>query len=150
MKILLSLIQKNYFTHVGMIYKTNDGKLYILENTHSEFYCNNKNKIVKGEGMMIEFYDRIKNSKDYRIHVVKTNIHNYININKLKNSIEKYKNYSIHDIDCIEYIVRLLYDSDVIKLPTGILNRYLFDNLLDKSNYNFDIQFEKPIIINDY
>jgi len=148
-KMVLPLIQENYATHIGMIYRDDNGKLYILENTTSEFYCHYKNKVINGEPMMVEFYDRLNQSKDYRIHIIKTNIHEHINIDKLKNSIEKYKNHTIDDINCIEYIVRLLYDSEVIKLPTGLLNRYLFDGLLDETNYNFDVIFQKPIIIKD-
>jgi hypothetical protein len=148
-KMILPLVQHNYFTHIGMIYKADNGKIYILENTVGNHFCSNKNKLVNGEVIMVDFNDRLNKLKDYRIHIVKTNIHKYINKDKLKNSIEKYKNYKITDINCIEYLTRLLYDSDIIKLPKGILNRYLFDDLLDKSNYNFDIKFEKPIIIID-
>jgi len=150
MKIILSFLQNNYFTHIGMIYKHKNGKIYILESTHSKLFCNYKNKTVNSESVMVDFYDRINNSKDYRIHIVKTNIHQYINLDKLINSIQKYKNYSTHDINCIDYIVKLLYDNDIIKLPTSIINHYLFDDILNKFNYNINIQFQKPIIINNY
>jgi hypothetical protein len=150
LKILLPFFQENHFTHIGMIYKNNDGKIYILECGGTTFYCNYQNKIVDDGVMMVDFKDRIEKAKNYRIHIVKTNIHKYINIEKLKNSIEKYKNYSLNDINCIDYVTRILYDSNVLKLPKGILNHYLFDDLLNKSNYNIDIQFEKPIIIKDY
>jgi hypothetical protein len=149
LKIVLPFFQNYHFTHIGMIYKDNDGKIYILECGGGKFYCNYLNKIIDDSVMMVDFIFRVEKATSYRIHVVKSNIHKYINIQKLKNSIEKYKNYSLSDINCIEYISRLLYDSDVLKLPTGILNRYFFDDLLDKSNYNFDVEFN-PIIIKDY
>jgi hypothetical protein len=149
MKLALPLLANNYFTHIGMIYKADNGKLYILESNPEPFFCSYQNKIIEKGVAMIEFNYRINNLNSYRIHALKTNIYQHININKLKDSIEKYKNHNFNDINCIEYVTRILYDNDVLKLPTGLLNRYLFDDLLDKSNYNFDVEF-KPIIIKDY
>jgi hypothetical protein len=149
MKLVLPSIQNYCFTHIGMIYKADNGKLYILENTPEMFYCHNLKRIVKNGVMMLDFMDRLNSIEDYRIHIVKTNIYKHINIDNLKNSIDRYKNYNMIDINCIEYITRLLYDSNVIKLPNGVINRYLFDDLLNKSNYNFDVEFN-PIIIKDY
>ena len=150
MKLFLSSVENNYFTHIGMIYKADNGKLYILENGGESFFCSYQNKVIDKAVMMVDFLDRINNTNNYRIHIVKTNIHKHIDIDRLKKSIEKYKNYTLKDINCIDYIVRLLYDSDIIKLPRGAaMPYYLFDSILDKSNYNFDIEFN-PIIIKDY
>ena len=151
MKFILPLVQQNsYFTHIGMIYKADNGKLYILESNGEPFFCSHQNKLIDKGIAMIDFNDRIDQSNRHRIHIIKTNIYKYINTDKLKKSIEKYKNYDIDQINCIEYVTRLLYDTDILKLPTGLLNRYLFDDLLNKSNYNIDVQFEKPIIIKNY
>ena len=147
-KIILPLIQQNYFTHIGMIYKASNRKIYILESTTNSNYCHINNKLVNSQVMIVDFNERINKATSYRIHIVKTNIYQHININNLKNSIEKYKNYTFNDINCIEYITRLLYDSN--KLLIGLLNRYSFNDILDKTNYNFDVRFDKPIIIKDY
>ncbi len=150
MKLFLPFFQEKYFTHIGMIYKLDNGETYITEMEIGDNYCEYKKKIVKDGIMMKRFDKRINESQNYRIHIVKTNIHEYINIDKLKNSIEKYKDYTFDKINCIDYVTRLLYDSDIMKLPIGILQRYFFDDLFNKDNYNFDIKFEKPITIIDF
>jgi hypothetical protein len=147
-KILLPIIQDTYFTHIGMIYKDITGKIYILESHGDPFYCHLTKKIKTGS-LLFDFNERLDNLDNYRIHVVKTNLHKYININKLNQSIDKYKEYSFlqDGIYCVNYITKLLEENDLYKinsslfpLPTAILN---------KENYKCDIIFEEPITIKD-
>jgi hypothetical protein len=147
-KILLPIIQETFFTHIGMIYKDKTGNVYILENNGDQFYCHLTKKIKTGS-LLLNFNERLDNLDNYRIHVVKTNLYKYININKLNQSIDKYKEHSFlqDGIYCVNYIMKLLEENDLFKM-NSLLPPLPID-ILNKENYKCDIIFEEPIIIKD-
>jgi len=145
--LLLPFIQETYFSHIGMIYKDSKGNINILEcNADPDFCILNKKK--KYGTMMLDFDYRFKNMKDYRVHVIKTNLHKFININKLNESIIKYNDYNFYqdNLYCVTYILKLLQENGLYKMNKLV---YLPIDILDKSNYNCDIIFEEPITIVD-
>jgi hypothetical protein len=147
-KILLPIIQETFFTHVGMIYKDKTGNVYILECNSYPYYCHLTKKMKSGT-VLLNFNERLDNLNYYRIHVVKTNLHKYINIDKLNQSIDKYKEYSFlqDGIYCVNYIIKLLEENDLFKM-NSLLPPLQID-ILNKENYKCDIIFEEPIIIKD-
>lgn len=148
-KLILPLFQKTYFTHVGMIYKDKIGNVNILEANGEPFYCNLTKKIKTGT-VLLDFNERYDNLINYRIHIVRTNLHKYINIDKLNQSINKYKEYISNQdgINCISYIIKLLEENDLFKSNNSLIP-YLPIDILNKNNYKCDIIFEEPIIIKD-
>ena len=148
-KILLPIFQETFFTHIGMIYKDTIGNIYILENNGDPFYCNLTKKIKTGS-LLLDINERIDNLNNYRIHIVKTNLHKYINIDKLNQSIDKYKEHTFlqDGIYCVNYIIKLLQENDLFKINNGLLPHLPID-ILNKENYKCDIIFEEPICIKD-
>ena len=145
-KIFLPFFQKTYFTHVGMIYKDEHGKNYILESSGLYYYCNLTN-VVKNGTMLLNFNDRIENISNNRVHVVKNNLHKYIDKKKLNESILKYKNYTYlqDDLYCVNYITTLLEENGLFKCNDML--PITPEKILSPEYYNFDIKFEEPIII---
>ncbi len=146
--LILCLAQDNYFTHIGMIYKDSNNKIYIIETNERKFNCELDKKYKTGF-QMIDFDDRIGSNNSHRIHLVKNNIHKYIDYTKLQQSIGKYKNYEFNQdgVHCLNLIINILQENNLLKpnfLP------YLFEDLLNSSNYNLPIVFEEPILIKDY
>jgi len=148
-KILLPIFQETYFTHIGMIYKDSTDNVYILENTADKLYCHLIKEIKSGR-LLLDFNGRFDNLDNYRVHVVKNNLHKYINNDKLNESIHKYKEYSFNQdgIYCVNYITKLLEENGLFKTSNSIIPLLPID-IFDKKNYNFDIIFEEPIIIKD-
>ena len=148
--LLLPFIQETYFSHIGMIYKDSKGNINILESNLDYHFCN-LNKKKKNGTMMLDYDNRFKNLKNYRVHVIKTNLYKFININKLNESIIKYKDYNFYEntIYCVTYILKLLEENGLYKMNKMDKSLYLPIDILDKSNYNCDIIFEEPITIVD-
>ena len=147
-KFLLPLLQKTYFTHIGIIYKSNDGQIYILESHGDNFFCE-LNQINKNGVIMQKLSDRITNTTEpYRIHLIKTNLHTKINQQKFNNSIIKYKNYVFNQdgLNCVNYIAKILEENELF------YNNKLFftpDSFLDTNNYNYDFKIEDKFIIKE-
>jgi hypothetical protein len=131
-----------------MIYKDTTSDVYILENNGDPFYCNLTKKIKTGS-LLLVINERIDNLNNYRIHIIKTNLHKYINIDKLNQSIDKYKEHTFlqDGIYCVNYIIKLLQENDLFKINGSLIP--LPTAILDKENYKCDIIFEEPIIIKD-
>jgi hypothetical protein len=148
-KILLPIFQETYFTHIGIIYKDSIGNVYILENTDDKLYCH-LTKEIKSGCLLLDFNERFDNLDNYRVHVVKTNLHKYINNDKLNESINKYKEYSfkLYGMNCVNYITKLLEENGLFKTSNSIIPLLPID-IFNKNNYNCDIIFEEPIIIKD-
>jgi hypothetical protein len=147
-KCFSPLFQTTYFTHTGMVYKANNGKIYIIENNENEYFCE-LNKKKKAGTTMTNIFNRLMEPHT-RFHIIKSNMHKYIDHHKLYNSIHKYMytKFDIYNFNCIDYIKWLLYENGLLKLPNNILNRYLHEDIINASNYNVNIKFEEPIIIN--
>jgi hypothetical protein len=147
--VTLTSILNTYFTHIGMIYKDPQGKLFIIESNSDYKYCNLSKKIKDGF-QLINFNDRIKTNTDHRIHIVKNNIHKYINQNKLHESINKYKDYSFleNGVHCLNLIIRILEENNIIK-SSGFIP-YIFEDIINSKNYKLPIVFEEPIMVKDY
>ena len=148
-KLIMPIVQKTYFTHIGMIYKDTTGKVYVLESNGDPFYCNLTKKIKTGP-VLLDFNERYDNLINYRIHIVKTNLHKYINIDKLNQSIDKYKELSFNQdgINCVTYITKLLEENNLFRTSNSIIPNLPID-ILNENNYKCDIIFEVPIIIKD-
>jgi len=140
------LQKKNYFTHIGLIYKDNKNKLYIIESNADKKFCSFSKKLKSGF-QMIEFINRINNAYPYRIHIVQNNLYQFINNDKLNESIIKYKNYNFlqNGVYCIKLIVNILIENGVLK--DECIFPYLIDDLIDSKNYNVPIVFNEPILI---
>ena len=97
---------------------------------------------------MLDFNERFNNLKNYRIHIVKNNLHKFIDIEKFNRSILKYKDHSFQQdgIYCVNYITKLLEENGLYRSNNMFP---LPDNLLNKNNYTFGIKFEEPVIIKD-
>ena len=147
-KIILPLPQNYFFTHVGMIYKDINNKLFILENNGYEHYCMLTKKIKSGP-MLLDFNNRMANINNYRIHIVTTNIINYLDIKKLEESINKYKNYEfsvLGGLYCVNYLTTLLNENKIFE-SYNILPLVPSD-LLDTKNYLIPITYNDIITIN--
>lgn len=147
--LLLSSIQNIYFTHIGMIYKDSQGNIFIIESNDESKFCILSQK--KKTGFQLgNFNDRIIKNKNNRIHIIKNNIHKYINQNKLHKSINKYKNYSFMEngVHCLSLIVKILEENNLLK-SSGFIP-YIFEDLLNTKNYKFPIILDEPIIVKDY
>ncbi len=145
---LLCLVQDNYFTHIGMIYKDSNNKVYIIETNEKKIYCELDKKYKSGF-QMINYDDRIKNNKTHRIHLIKNNLHKYINNTKLLQSITKYKNYEFNQdgVHCLNLIINILQENNLLQenlLP------YVFEDLLKSSNYSVPIVFDEPVCIKEF
>jgi hypothetical protein len=147
--LFYSLVQsKYYFTHVGIIYKDPQGKIFIIESNEKPYFCN-INKKEKPGFQLIDFDSRIKNNTTHRIHIVKNNINEYLDTEKLNISINKYKNFYFNQegVDCLALIINILQENNLLKEK---IYPYIFEDLLEPSNYTVPIFFEKPILIKDY
>jgi hypothetical protein len=149
-KIILPFLQETYFTHIGMIYKDTNGKIYILESDGGKLYCNLTNKYKEGVAC-IDIDKRINKLENYRVHIVKSNLHKYINMDKLNQSIHKYKDHLFlqDGIYCVNYIMKLLEENNLYKINDYCIVPPLPIDILKKENYKCDIIFEEPIIIKD-
>ena len=145
----MSSIQNIFFTHIGMIYKDSQGNVFIIESNDTSKFCDLSNKNKTGF-QLINFNDRIKKNNSHRIHIVKNNIHKYIDNNKLYESICKYKDYKFMEngVHCINLITRILEENNLLK-SSGFIP-YIFEDLLKTQNYKFPIVFEEPILVKDY
>lgn len=147
-KILLPFFQNTYFTHVGMIYKDKNGINYILESTGLKHYCN-LNNVIKNGTILLNFNDRIEKTNNNRVHLVKNNLHKYIDKKKLSESILKYKNHAYLEdgLYCVNYITTLLEENGLFKYND--LLPITPDKILSPEYYKFDIKFEEPLIIKE-
>ena len=90
-----------------------DGKIYVLEANNTNYFCCLDQKYKSGPALL-DFYDRITNINAYRVHIIKTNIHKFIDMNKFIESMYKYKDYKFsffngeNNIYCVSYISKLL------------------------------------------
>lgn len=146
-KFFLPFSQKTYFTHVGIIYKDPSNNIYILESNGEDKYCELTKKIKSGV-QLLHYDERFKNIINYRIHVVKTNLHNYIDSQKFYETFFKYKDYTFlqDGIYCVNFIEKIFEENELYK------NKNFFSqpcDLLEKKNYKCDVKFEEPIIIVD-
>ncbi len=148
-KCLLPIIQQTFFTHIAMVYKDKNGKINLLEFNSDDFYCNFTNKIKNGS-MIFNIDERLKNLKNYRVHIVKNNLHKFIDIEKFNQSINKYKDHVFlqDGIYCVNYIMRLLEENNLYKVNNSLIPSLPID-ILNKNNYNCDIIFEEPICVLD-
>lgn len=142
-------IQEVYFNHVGIIYKKSDGEIFLIESCFKEHDCKLSN-IKKNGFVMSKFVDRIKNFDYNRIHVYKSNLHKYIDIQKLDNSIAKYKDYSYlhNNIHCISLVTNIFQENGLMKQNNNIIP-YLVYDIIKPENYLIPIKFEEPIIVKD-
>jgi len=149
--IHLALLYQDIFsTHIGMIYKDNENnKITIFEinvddDIHSCEY-KNKTKAVK----CIDFIKRCNNSPFHRIHVVKSNLHKFIDNDKFKESIKKYHDYDFNEngVYCIKLLVNILIENGVLK--DECILPYLMDDLIDSKNYTVPVKFEQPIKVRE-
>lgn len=147
--LFTSMQKKTYFTHIGIIYKDQQGNVFIIESNDSSKFCNLSKKNKTGFHL-INFNDRIKTNTSHRIHIVKNNIHKYIDNNKLHESIYKYKDYSFMEngVHCLNLIIRILEENNLLK-SCGFIP-YVFEDLFNVQNYKIPIIFEEPIIVKDY
>lgn len=145
----LAIIQETFFTHIGIIYKDKSGKVYILESNADEHYCELSKKRKQGV-CLIDFKKRIKINNTHRIHLIKNNIHKFIDNDNFYKSILKYKDLSFMEngVYCLNLITNILEEHGIMKEKKFI--PYLFDELYLKNNYKKSIEFEKPIIIKEY
>jgi hypothetical protein len=146
--IVGSLLYKKFYTHVGMIYKNSNGKLFIIETNDEPHYCCLHKKYV--DGFQIHDYNkRIEEAKFYRIHIYKSNIYKYIDNNKLVDSINKYKNYYFFEngVYCINLITKILQENGVYK--DDCIMPPIFDDLVEPKNYIYPIEFE-AILVKQY
>ena len=146
---LTPFFQNTYFTHIGMIFKDKNGKAYIMESNGETFFCD----IFKREKKGVCFLDlakRIKNSTYHRIHIVKNNIHKYLDHDKFEECCFKYKDYDFNEngVYCLNLVTKILNENDIMK-PNFILP-YIFEDVINPKNYNKNIIFEEPIIIKEY
>jgi hypothetical protein len=146
-RIISPLISDTYFTHIGMVYKKNDN-IYIIENNYYPKKSLLTNQIKTGP-TLIDLNMFMNDIDNTRIHIVKNNIHEYININKLNMSLDKYKNYLYYEdgLYCFNYISKLLEENGLLNKLNKIF--IVPNDLLNAKNYKFNIKFEKPIFIND-
>jgi hypothetical protein len=131
-----------------MIYKDSNNKVYIIETNEKKFYCElDKNK--KSGFQMIDYSDRLNSNNSHRIHLIKNNIHKYIDNTKLKNSINKYNNYEFNqdNIHCLNLIINILQENNLLQEK---LLPYVFEDLLEPSNYSVPIVFDEPICIKEF
>jgi len=146
---ILLCLQEYYFNHIGIIYKNPEGKILIIESTAKEHYCNLSNKKKNGF-IMTNFIDRVKNAKMSRIHVYKNNLHEYINMEKFNESINKYKNYSYleNNVHCLNLITTIFQENGLMKKDNII--PYLLDDLIKPENYIVPIKIQKPILVKEF
>lgn len=145
----LPLLQKKYyFTHAGMIFKNNKNKnkVYIIESNAIAYYCSLSEKIKSGF-QMNEFINRINTANPYRIHIVQSNLHQFIDHEKFDKSLIKYKDYNFFQdgIYCLNLVTKILQENELLKDDSLI--PYLFDDLIEPKNYNVPVVFNEPIMI---
>jgi len=144
------LYQNIFVTHIGMIYKDNDNNKILIIETNGEIDHSCEYKNVKKKGVKcIDFIKRCNNSPFHRIHVVKSNLHKFIDNDKLKESIKKYNNYNFFEngVYCIKLIVNILHENGVLK--DECILPYLMDDLIDSKNYTVPVKFEQPIKVRE-
>jgi hypothetical protein len=143
------LYQDIFTTHIGMIYKDNENNKITIIETNSDCIhsCEYKNK-TKGV-KCIDFIKRCNNSPFHRIHVVKSNLHKFIDNDKFKESIKKYHDYDFNEngVYCIKLIVNILNENGVLK--DECIVPYLMDDLIDSKNYTVPVKFEQPIKVRE-
>ena len=143
------LYQNIYVTHIGMIYKDNDNnKITIIESNAFNYFCEYK-KIIKSGTHCTDFINRCNNASFHRIHVFKSNLHQFIDNDKLKESIKKYHDYDFNEngVYCIKLIVNILHENGVLK--DECIVPYLMDDLIDPKNYTVPVKFEQPIKVRE-
>jgi len=97
---------------------------------------------------MNEFINRINNAQYYRIHIIQNNLNQFIDLNKLNDSIQKYRNYDFcqDNVYCIKLIENLLQENQLLKTKTL---PYLIDDFINNEYYNVPVVFKEPVIIKD-
>lgn len=144
----IPLLQKFYCTHIGIIYKDPNGKVYIFESNGDRYYCELSKKVKSGTALM-NFNKRINQTKVHRVHVFKNNLHKFIDNNKFFEIIKKYKDHKFNqdNIYCIKLVVNILIENGVLKDEN--LLHYLMDDLVDPKNYKVPVKFEEPIKVRE-
>ncbi len=145
---ILSLFQNTFFSHIGIIYKDSNNETFIIESNGDPSYCELSKKIKNGFQFK-KFINRIEETKIHRVHIVKNNIYQFIDNNKIINWINKYKNHKFleDNINCIGLVVSFLQENNLLK---NQFMPYLFEDLINPLNYNIPITFSKPILIKNY
>ncbi len=148
--IITMCLQNKYFTHIAIIYKDKvKGKVYIMDYSPDENFCCIEKRYK--QGLVFYDFDILHNYKpNDRIHIVKSNIHKYINYDELNKSIVKYSkiNFLENGIYCLNLVTKIFQENGLMKNDDYI--PYLFDDVIDSKHYNVPIKFEEPIIIKDY
>lgn len=150
MVILYCIYFNIFFTHVGMIYKNQNGNTFIIEMNLDPYYCNIAKKKV-GKGLQcLDFCDKMKNNSNFhRVHIIKNNLYKFIDIKKLNSSINKYKNYKFGQdgINCLHLLIKFLEENNLFT-GKGLLTK--FDDLIDPKNYKVPVIFDEPILVKEY
>jgi hypothetical protein len=93
----------------------------------------------------MNFINRVNSTIYHRIHVVRSDLHKYIDKEKFLSSIEKYKDYDFNQngIYCLTLVTKILEENGVMK-PNNLLP-YLLDDTIKPINYNVPVKFEEPV-----
>ncbi len=142
-------LQKTFFTHSGIIYKNSQGKILIIESNQDPYYCNLSKKMKSGFQIM-DFVERVSSTKNHRVHVYKSNLHKYIDMDKFNNSINKYKEYEFNQdgLYCLNLITNILQENNIMK--ENNLIPYMIDDVIDSKHYLVPVIFEEPILVKEY
>lgn len=142
-------LQETFFTHVAFIYKNLQGNTFIIESNDADLYCKLSKK-KKGGVQIIDFHDRINNNKYHRIHIYKSNLHKFLDINKLYDSINKYKDYNFFQdgVYCLSLVTRIYQENGLLKNDNII--PYMLDDIIKPKNYLVPVVFEEPILVKKY
>lgn len=145
----LPLLQKTYFTHVGIIYKNSQNNVLIIESNAKSHKCKLFGKEKRGFQVM-NFVDRVNTTKSHRVHVVKSNLHQFIDINKFYESVEKYKDYDFfqNGIYCLNLVTNILQENGILKENNFF--PYMIDDLIEPKHYTVPVKFEEPILVKQY
>ncbi len=145
----LLCLQKTFFTHCGIIYKSSQENILIIESNQNHHYCKLAKKEKNGFQIM-NFVERVKNTNEHRIHIYKNNLYKYINMDKFYESIIKYKNYNFNEngIYCLNLITKIFQENNIMKEDN--LFPYMIDDIIESKNYLVPIKFEEPILIKEF
>ncbi len=147
--LAIPLLQQTYFTHIGMIYRNFQNNVMIIEANFIPYKCKLSNKVKNGFQLM-NFIDRVTTTIYHRVHVIKSDLYKYIDIDKFYKSIDKYQNYSFGEngLNCLKLVTNILQENGLLKDDNII--PYLLDDLIYSQYYNVPVKFEKPILVKQY
>lgn len=113
-RVVSSIINVPFFSHVGMIVKIN-GVAYLLETSSDINHCIHANK-MKGGVKLIKAYDKINNAHGIA-YLSRNNLHNYIRDEDIIPFMDKYGHLSFLDnyVMCVTIICMFLHFANVFK-----------------------------------